>query len=214
MTRTGCYVVNLPFLIIEGIPYFYRQFGYEFAIPLRDSLIISMDVIPSLKNGESEPFRIVRVTKDLFQEYLNLRAKRNALLDLYRKIDHQNWQYISQGKLGEVGAMELYLIKHRENIIGSFYIDVLFEKLEIKELWVESEDCIPTILRHCVKIARSKNIPLGAIYCIKPTVERYSRLAPKVKSRSGAAVTGAHPIKSRSSLKLTRNIEPAPMESR
>ena len=73
---------DLPFLIIEGIPYFYRQFGYEYAIPLRDSMIISPEIIPSLKEGEDEPWTIVRVTEKLFQEYLNCRAKRNALLDL------------------------------------------------------------------------------------------------------------------------------------
>jgi predicted N-acetyltransferase YhbS len=164
---------NLPFLIIAGIPYFYRQFGYEYAIPLRDSLTISNDVIPSLKKGEPESFSIIRVTKDLFQEYLNLREKRNALFDLYRKVELKNWQYLSQGKLGEVGAKELYLIKNNEKVIGSFYIDVLFEKLEIKELWLESVNCIPTILRFCSIIAREKDIPLGVVPPVQNSLISY-----------------------------------------
>ena len=43
-----------------------------------------------------------------------------------------------------------------------------------------------------------RNMQLGAIYCRKPMVERFSRLVPKVKRRSGKAVIKAVPIRKRS----------------
>jgi hypothetical protein len=47
-----------------------------------------------------------------------------------------------------------------------------------------------------------KNMQLGVIYCRKPTVERFSRLVPNVKRRSGKAVRKAVPIRKRSILTL------------
>lgn len=36
--------------VIEGIPYFYRQFGYEYAIPLLEETKIRLDQIPEWKS--------------------------------------------------------------------------------------------------------------------------------------------------------------------
>ena len=47
-----------------------------------------------------------------------------------------------------------------------------------------------------------RNMQLGAIYCRKPMVERFSRLVPKVKRRRGKAVRKAVPIRKRSILIL------------
>jgi predicted N-acetyltransferase YhbS len=33
--------------VIEGIPYFYRQFGYEYAIPLDEEIVIQLERLPS-----------------------------------------------------------------------------------------------------------------------------------------------------------------------
>jgi GNAT superfamily N-acetyltransferase len=43
---------------IGGIPYFYRQFGYEYALALGGGRGVSFGAIPSLKQGFTEPFRL------------------------------------------------------------------------------------------------------------------------------------------------------------
>lgn len=43
-----------PVQAITGIPYFYRQFGYEYALELGGSRIVSLSSIPALKEGEQE----------------------------------------------------------------------------------------------------------------------------------------------------------------
>lgn len=55
---------------------------------------------------------------------------------------------------------------------------------------------------------------LGAIYWSNPTVDRYSRLAPRVKKSKGIAVAIAQPINNRSNFRLTRKKAPAPWLSK
>ncbi len=43
---------------ITGIGYFYRQFGYEYAIDLEGGRHVPFSAIPKLKDGESEPFTL------------------------------------------------------------------------------------------------------------------------------------------------------------
>jgi GNAT superfamily N-acetyltransferase len=42
---------------ITGIPWFYRQFGYEMALDLGGGRVMPRYAVPPLKEGESEPFR-------------------------------------------------------------------------------------------------------------------------------------------------------------
>ena len=43
---------------ITGIPYFYRQFGYEYALDLGGSRSVAFGSIPRLKEGETEPYTL------------------------------------------------------------------------------------------------------------------------------------------------------------
>jgi len=47
---------------ITGIAYFYRQFGYEYALELEDRRTTLVSLIPKAKEGESEPFTLCEAT--------------------------------------------------------------------------------------------------------------------------------------------------------
>lgn len=47
---------------ITGIPWYYRQFGYEYALDLGGGRLASWTDIPRLKEGEDEPYRIRPMT--------------------------------------------------------------------------------------------------------------------------------------------------------
>jgi GNAT superfamily N-acetyltransferase len=49
---------------ITGIPYFYRQFGYEYAIDLGGERVVSFSEIPKLAEGAEEPFTLRDATVD------------------------------------------------------------------------------------------------------------------------------------------------------
>ncbi|GAC1471269.1 MAG: hypothetical protein PVS3B1_13670 [Ktedonobacteraceae bacterium] len=48
---------------ITGIPYFYRQFGYEYALDLGGQRSTYLSLIPKAKEGESEPY-VLRATRE------------------------------------------------------------------------------------------------------------------------------------------------------
>jgi len=47
---------------ITGIPWYYRQFGYEYALDLVGGRITYWESIPALKEGETEPYRLRPMT--------------------------------------------------------------------------------------------------------------------------------------------------------
>src|SRR6476661_5653663 len=49
---------------ITGIPYYYRQFGYEYAAPLDEGLTVYFPAIPPLKPGAPEPYQLREATLD------------------------------------------------------------------------------------------------------------------------------------------------------
>ncbi len=49
---------------ITGIPWYYRQFGYEYAIDLDGGRWVYPALAPALKEGETEPYRLRPVTLD------------------------------------------------------------------------------------------------------------------------------------------------------
>ena len=49
---------------ITGIPWFYRQFGYEYALDLGGGRIAYFSNVPTLKDNETEPYRLRAMTLD------------------------------------------------------------------------------------------------------------------------------------------------------
>lgn len=151
---------GLDLLVIAGIPYFYRTFGYEYAIPLGGNLAIPTESVPALKKGEKEPVRIERVTEQTFPAYLECRQRRNSYLDLYRQVSPEDYQYYSAGGLGKECALEHYLVKQANRPVGSFNLTVAWGNLEIRELWLEDINHLPSVLRFAKAVAQKRELPL------------------------------------------------------
>ncbi len=58
-----CEARNLPVQTITGIPYFYRQFGYEMALDFSGRRFGFEPHVPKLKKGEKEPYHIRPATE-------------------------------------------------------------------------------------------------------------------------------------------------------
>jgi hypothetical protein len=94
---------------ITGIPYFYRQFGYEYAIEMGASRSVSLSAIPRLKEGVSEPYTLRDATIDdvplLQQLYAHERAAGFGgplLVTNYFSADY--WRYMIAGMSPESGT--------------------------------------------------------------------------------------------------------------
>ncbi len=170
---------NLPMIVIAGIPFFYRIFGYEYAISMGGTLLVPSESIPALKQGEKEPVTITKVTAKSFPEYLRCREKGNTYLDFYRKLTQRDYNFLSGGELGEEGTIELYLVKQGNNAVGSFNLIAAWGNMEIRELWLEDAQFIPSILRFAKEISKklgqSLHVQKPSKESLIPVLEQISR---------------------------------------
>ncbi len=88
---------------ITGIPYYYRQFGYEFALDLGGSRATPFSTIPKLKDGEVEPYTLRDATIDDVQLLLALyerertRQYNNTPLLVSTRLSAEYWQFLISG---------------------------------------------------------------------------------------------------------------------
>ncbi len=79
---------------ITGIPYFYRQFEYEYALDLGGGKMLTFDAIPMLKEGDAEPYRLRVMTHDdlAFAQMLYARDGARSLVTCPRSDAY--WHYL------------------------------------------------------------------------------------------------------------------------
>src|SRR5579859_5015873 len=82
---------------ITGIAYFYRQFGYEYALDLDGKRVTYLSLIPKLKEGESEPYTLREATVEdipFVMEYYN---RRRTASIVWADYSEDSWRYILEG---------------------------------------------------------------------------------------------------------------------
>ena len=100
---------------ITGIPFYYRQFGYEMALSLGGGRVCYTSAIPALKDGQPEPF-VLRplVEADLpFVMALDAQSARRSLVNAVR--DESLWHFELFGHLpGHCSRLEWRIIQTAE----------------------------------------------------------------------------------------------------
>ena len=83
---------------ITGIPYYYRQFGYEMTMVLGGGRTGLLSAVPKLKEGEADPYRVRPAVEDdlPFIVALDKAANRRWLVACER--DAAQWRYELVGK--------------------------------------------------------------------------------------------------------------------
>ncbi|GAB4108810.1 MAG: hypothetical protein OHK0022_60910 [Roseiflexaceae bacterium] len=79
---------------ITGIPYYYRQFGYEYALDLGGGRTLPFSAIPKLKEGESEAFLLREATREDLPRALELYRREHERAAISTEIDPGYWQYV------------------------------------------------------------------------------------------------------------------------
>lgn len=78
---------------ITGISYFYRQFGYEYALELEDRRATPIALIPTAREGEAEPFTLRAATSEDIAEIAALYNRRRTSSIVSESITHKQWLY-------------------------------------------------------------------------------------------------------------------------
>lgn len=79
---------------ITGIPYFYRQFGYEMVLDLGAHRSAFVALIPELKEGETEPYTLRPATHDDVPLITQLHSASRGDSLLWHEADEAYWRYL------------------------------------------------------------------------------------------------------------------------
>jgi len=83
---------------ITGIPYFYRQFGYEYALDLGGKRLVYTSQIPALKEGETEAYGLRDATTEDVPTIQHLYGPRRKVGVITANVTDSYWLYEIQRK--------------------------------------------------------------------------------------------------------------------
>jgi predicted acetyltransferase len=104
---------------IEGIPYFYRQFGYEYALPLLEETKIRLDQIPHYTSKtDVRPFTDEDIPK---ATQLLTQSQDKFCVHVIR--DEQIWRMQQQTGIASGNKFEAYAVEKDGDVLAYFRID-------------------------------------------------------------------------------------------
>lgn len=113
--------------VIEGIPYFYRQFGYEYALPLDEETKISLEKLPQRESK----VMIRRFTNDDIPVAMELLGKGQSKFYVRSLRDKRIWQMQHETGLANDYEFICYAVEENDNMIAYFRTSLKPEKKEI-----------------------------------------------------------------------------------
>lgn len=140
---------------ITGIPWFYRQFGYEYALPLLGSRQLNLSDVPGLKEGETEPFQIRPAAEADIPSLMSLYRRQCAGKLVTTQLDETRWRYeIGGHSAGSFQEVRVYcLLDPVDRVVGYFTIaaHLWWNRLALWELnvaeGVSLRTLVPTVAR-------------------------------------------------------------------
>ena len=97
---------------ITGIPWYYRQFGYEMAVNLEGSRRAFRSQVPRLKEGETEPYTVRPATTDDVPFFMEMYRQETSRSLIASTRDEAIWRYDIEGRTPMSGfSVELRVIE-------------------------------------------------------------------------------------------------------
>jgi len=153
---------------IQGIPYYYRQFGYEYALPLEQWLTLQARQIP---DQPESTFTFRQATLDDVPTLMRLYNQAAPDLAIHTVRDEAIWQYLLTDAKGTETEREILLIEDADGQgIGYTCVPLhhFGEELNVNEVSRLSYDAALATLQHVkqLSVEREKpgirlNLPLG-----------------------------------------------------
>jgi GNAT superfamily N-acetyltransferase len=140
---------------ITGIPWFYRQFGYEYALPLGGRRDLNVNDVPALKEGETEPYPIRRATEADISTLMRLYQRQCADKLVTTRINEDQWRYDLTGHTpGSDTELRMYCILDSEETVVGYYSTparLWGSRLGVWEIVVEEGVSLRSILPSVVR---------------------------------------------------------------
>ena len=172
---------------ITGISFYYRQFGYEYALDLGGNRRVYFAAIPKLKPGEPEPYSLRDATPDDIPLVLALYDRERARGPISTRTDARFWRWVLEGQNPEAGeGWSVKLIVNAEGRAIGYVLPKRYrwgDQLAVFGLAVESGvslvAALPSVLR--------------ALQTYAESIPAYKADAPP-PNRLTFALEAAHPV--------------------
>ncbi len=145
---------------ILGIPYFYRQFGYEYAIPVLSCASLRLDQVLALAADQPEPVCIRRmVVQTDLAAVMALYEAQAAELGLTSVRSEALWRYQETVPPDSPEPLETYVVEDGTGIIGYFRVR--------KNLWANELDLAEASVRPGGQVWGSRDVLLAILRSAK-----------------------------------------------
>lgn len=168
---------------VAGIPYFYRNFGYEYAANLGGGYHVNSDLVPRLPDGEEESVTFKPVTSGNFKEFLRYRENHLPRKTWIRKIRLEDAAYlIYETTSPQQEAFYFYLAKEKAKTVGVFFLARWMDRLDIIQLYLEHYRYGDAVLRFALARAQEWNkIPVRVVPPNQKQIREYVSARTQVK---------------------------------
>jgi hypothetical protein len=190
---------------ITGIKYYYRQFGYEYALDLNGRRSVYLAAIPQLKSGESEPYRLRAATQADLPQVIRLYDRERARGPVSAQTDIDYWQWVLEGQTPEAGeGWNIWMIvgagDDRAAPVGYLLTNRrrFGDRLGVIGMALEPGAALPTLLPSLLRALQALALAMPPA---KPD-------QPQAAARVTFALFGSHPVYNALGAALTGEVEP------
>ncbi|MGQ4912527.1 MAG: GNAT family N-acetyltransferase [Candidatus Thorarchaeota archaeon] len=144
--------------VIAGIPYFYRNFGYEYASPLGGTYPVASTLIPRLPEGENESVAIEEVTQQSIKDFLEFRSVHLPTGTWLKDIREEDLQYYSfDCNKTDTEGWFFHLVREKKRLVGVFVLSRWAKNVDIICLHLKNHVHLDSVLRFASARAREWN---------------------------------------------------------
>jgi predicted N-acetyltransferase YhbS len=147
--------------VIQGIPGFYHQFGYHYALPHENHINMPLHLIPEEQEKEIYTFHLASAEDIPYLLQEDQTYREQFLISTFR--DTANWNYLLTHSLNTEYGSKYWIMEHREKPV-KYYFQIPGHGFGSGLILSEISECITyDALRHlfsfCKKLALERNKP-------------------------------------------------------
>jgi hypothetical protein len=186
---------------ITGISYYYRQFGYEYALDLGGRRAVYLAAVPKLKPGAPELYALRDATQEDLPRIMALYDRERARGPVSARIEADYWHWVMEGQNPEAGeGWRIHMI------VGASSAEVVGYVMTARKRWgdalgvlgvaLEPGVALPSLLPSLLRGLQAQALELPAFKADAPPAARIY-----------FALFGSHPLYDALSPSLTAAVE-------
>jgi len=143
--------------IIQGIPGFYRQFGYTYVLPLEGGLILEHRQLPATEHG----LRVRKATPGDIPALAALHQGLTRELELHATRSEEVWSYLLEHAVETGTEGEFWVCERADAAAGYMFFPKhhFGDELVVSEAVATGTDTALAMLSHAVALSRERGTP-------------------------------------------------------